>query len=475
MQDDLFLCIDQGGSASRAMVITNNGEIIAEARQPVMTQRPQPGWVEHDPVNVVASIREATNSALAQLSIEQKQRLKSAGLVTQRSSLVFWRKDTHRPLTPVISWQDIRGKKILDESLLSFDDIQKKTGLVANAHLGASKYQWCLRELPAVKDAWKKNQLLTGPLASYLVYQLCEKHPHAIDPANAARTLLWNIHRNDWDDELLENFSVPDNILPLIRPTITDWGHIIFDDLRLPLHLVNGDQSSAIFGFGALLPDTAYVNIGTGAFISLPLKELPQDIAPLLCSPCLWRDEAVFLLEGTVHGANSALYDWADKRGKTVSPEDMHDALTNAEPALFINGVGGLGSPDWISEFPSRFIGARTESAQLAAILESIVFLLQRNLTVLQQRTSIAQLVISGGLSQLDEFCQRLADLSGLPVMRPQECEATALGIAYCLASQPASWPVSQTMQHFYPQENTSLLQRHRHWKNAMFGDLFSE
>jgi glycerol kinase len=446
-----------------------------------MTQRPQSGWVEHDADEVVNSVRRAAAQAIAQLSSEQKQQLDSAGLVTQRSSLVCWNKNTHRPLTAVISWQDIRGKALLEMCPLDREDIQQRTGLVVNAHLGASKYQWCLQNLSVVKEAFDAQQLLVGPLASYLVYQLCDGHPHAVDPANAARTLLWNIQRNDWDDDLLAVFALPRKIFPQLKPTLAEWGELQIDDIRLPLRLLNGDQSSAIFGFGSLLPDTAYVNIGTGAFISLPMTELPEKIAPLLCSPCLWRagiEQPLFLLEGTVHGANSALYDWADKRGKILTPDNLHAALLDSQPAIFLNGIGGVGSPDWISEFPSRFVnslfvndqrGAQTANAQLGGILESIVFLLQRNLQILQQRHSVKQLLISGGLSQLDGVCQRLADLSGLPVVRPQDCEATALGIANCLAGQPEKWPVLHNAQWFVPEKNSAFLQRYVYWQSMMF------
>jgi glycerol kinase len=469
MADKLFLCLDQGGSASRALVISAVGKIICESRQSVVTRRPQTGWVEHDPRDVLDSLHRAAKHVLAQLSASQKNQVISAGLVTQRSSLVCWDKNSHEALTPVISWQDTRAKKGLENLSLSFAEIQQRTGLVANAHLGATKYQWCLQQLPEVNAALTEQRLAIGSLASYLVYQLCDEHPHVVDPANAARTLLWNIHRNNWDDDLLNTFAIPRFILPEIKPTISDWGTITIDDFSLPLRLVNGDQSSAIFGFGELLAETAYINIGTGAFISLPLQQLPEKISPLLCSPCLWTDQPMYLLEGTVHGANSALYEWADKRAKILSPDDLRNALAIPQAAVFVNGIGGLGSPDWISEFPSRFIGAQDDAAQIAGILQSIVFLLQRNLEVLLQRATIKQLVISGGLAQLDGICQRIADLSGLPVIRPTECEATALGVAFCLADQPVQWPIMTDSEYFLPKNNPQLLEDCRIWNHYMF------
>ncbi len=468
MRPELFLCLDQGGSASRALVVSATGEVVATARAAIRTDRPAADRVEHDPRELAQSLRRAAADVIARLSPDQQARLVAAGLLSQRASLVCWDRESGEPLSPVLSWQDTRAREILAACGLPMAEIQRRTGLVPNPHLGASKYRWCLDELPAVAEAADRDRLAMGPLAAWLGFALLDERPLSVDPANAARTLLMDFATATWDPVLLSAFGLPAACLPTITPTAHAYGTLSSGALRLPLRLMNGDQSSAIFGFGPLAAGRAYLNIGTGAFLSLPFPRPPARPAPLLCSPCLWNDAPVYLLEGTVHGAAAALDWWAAERGGPATSAEQAAALRTAEPALFLNTVGGLGSPDWRDDLSPCFLGPAAEPAALAGVLESIVFLVRRNFERLQAHATLDCLLLSGGLGRLDGLAQRLADLCECTVLRPRDCEATALGAAFCLAGQPAAWSTLAGAQRFEPVPNTPLSERYHRWTGAL-------
>jgi len=466
----LYLAIDQGGHASRALVFDYRGNVVAEGHQAISISRPRPDWVEQDPEELVESIRIAVDKAVATLG-QHRHRLVAAGLATQRSSIACWDKQTGAALTPVISWQDRRAHDWLDRFSAYTEKIHHNTGLPLTAHYGVSKMRWCLDHVPAVKQAREQGRLALGPMSSFLLFRLLEERPLLVDPANASRTLLWSLKGLDWDPELLTLFEVPLDLLPRSVPTRFEFGHLPIGDQRVPLRIVNGDQSAAMFAYGRLQPDTAYINTGTGAFVSRPAGHYRGYARRLLASIILQEnDETTYVLEGTVNGAGSAL-DWVTRE---LGLDRLFERLPewfarSSTPPLFLNGISGLGSPYWIPDFASRFIGEGEDWEKAVAVVESIIFLLQANLEEMLKLSSPPQQIqISGGLASLDALCQRLADVTGLPVYRPVEREATARGIAYLLAGGPAHWPETDLGIWFKPAPNPPLIERYRHWRDAM-------
>jgi glycerol kinase len=247
------------------------------------------------------------------------------------------------------------------------------------------------------------------------------------------------------------------------------FGDLVLESRRLPLRLLSGDQSTAAFAHGELRVAAAYVNVGTGAFAFRATDAEPP--ARLLRSVVNWSDQVEFVVEGTVNGAGSALAALAMEQGI----EDIGAALDaawrdvdSAGDLVYLNGIGGLGSPDWRSEFPSRFIGEGTRQQQLAAVAESIVFLVERNLDLLRQvGAPCTHILASGGISRSSRFCQALADVSSLPVHRPEHCEASARGAAFLLAGRPADWSVLPR-KDFSPHKSPALHSRHHRWRDAM-------
>lgn len=472
----LYLAIDQGGHASRAIVFDGLGEVVAEAFVEVQTTYPQRGWVEHDPRAVVESIDVAINQVVKGLGPRVAD-VTAAGLATQRSSLVCWDRVTGEALSPVISWQDHRAARWLEQFKGSAAAVHEQTGLVISAHYGASKLRWCLDHLPEVGEALQESRLAWGPLVSFLLFRILAERPLLVDPANAARTLLWDLRTRDWSQALLDLFGLPREPLPRCVPSRHRCGHLRIGTRAVPLVVATGDQSAALFAFGPPRPDTVYVNVGTGAFVQRVVGDQPV-AAPRLLSSVVWQeaDRATYTLEGAVNGAGSALDQVRTELGLDTHDADAQTARWLEEPCdppLFLNGVSGLGSPFWVSDFPSRFVGNGEARERIVAVAESIVFLLKVNLDELAAHgPEPDRLLITGGLAAMDGLCQRLADLSGMQVERPQARQATARGLAYLVAGQPPHWQPQSSVTDFRPAQNPALRKRFDRWHTQMLAAL---
>ena len=445
------------------------GTLQVSALREVEVREPRPGWVEQDPEEIVDSLRAVIEKAVASLGA-RASRIAGAGLATQRASLVCWDRRTGAALSPVISWQDRRAQEWLSGFSGHESEVHQRTGLRLSAHYGASKMRWCLAHLPAVSDAQHDGRLVTGPLASFLLFRLLEGEPLLADPANAARTLLWNFRAMDWDPWLLSLFDIPAETLPSCVLTRQTFGTLPANGLRLPLSISTGDQSAALFGLGAPSPGTVYVNIGTGAFIQRAFPQ-PLDASGLLSS-VVYRDadQTFYVLEGTVNGAGAALK-WAEQEWDLKDIEAQLPAwlARTGEIPLFLNGVAGLGAPFWVADFPSRLIGDGEPWQKAVAVAESIAFLLQVNLEIIREISPPpTRLLVTGGLARVDGLCRRLADLSALAVYRPAEIEATARGTAFLLAGFPKDWQESKPGDLFTPEPNPGLEQRYRNWRTEM-------
>ncbi len=464
----LYLCLDQGGHASRALVLDGRGTVAARAVREVATQYPAADYVEQDAEEVVATLIDAAHEAVLALG-PRAQEIAAVALATQRSSIVCWDRETGKPLSPLISWQDRRAHAWLGQFAAHANEIEQRTGLKLSAHYGASKLRWCLEHLVPVQVARDEKRLVMGPLASFLAFRLLEQRPFVVDPSNAQRTLLWNLVLGGWDPWLLELFNIPEDALPVCVPTRHASGTMHVAGCALPATIITGDQAAALFALGAPGSDTAYVNIGTGAFIQR-VVQTPQRVNGLLSGIVLQDGaSATYTLEGTVNGAGSALT-WASQ---IFAITDLDAQLSewlssDTEPPLFLNGVGGLGAPYWIADFVSRFVGTGDPWQKVVALVESIVFQLAVNLECMQSAgTALRALVVTGGLAQHDGLCQRLADVSNLPVWRPDEHEATARGLAWLLAECPTEW-CQPSGACFSPTANAALRQRYDRWRTQM-------
>ena len=468
----LYLAVDQGSHASRALVFNEQGHIQAHAREEITTLRPRSGWIEHDPEEILAAVQNSVVEIERQLG-NSAGRIECAGIATQRSSIVCWDRDAGRPLSNVISWQDRRAAEWLRGFEHASETVHAITGLVLSPHYGVSKLRWCLDELDTVRDCFDRGRLAFGPLSSFLLQRLLGETVPVADPANASRTLIWDYRQRDWSNDLLDLFGLPLNALPKSVASRYAYGALRIGAHDVPLELATGDQSAALFGFGEPAPVSVHVNLGTGAFLQQVVGPEPITV-PGLLSSVVFQDQAqsLYVLEGTVNGAGSAILKITDELGMDreymkANSAKWLDEVT--DPPLFLNGVGGLGAPYWIADFPTRFVGDGDDREKIAAVIESIVFLLAVNLeTFALHDPTPERLIVTGGLAVVDPLCQRLADLTGLPVMRPQEQEATAQGLAYLLAKQPPRWLPAGTQDRFNAQGSGPINKRYRRWRDSM-------
>ena len=473
--DAVVVAIDQGSHATRSIAYDLRGRLLGSTCANVDTDRDALGHVEHDGESLVGSVGDALRELAALLPAPGWL---AAGLAVQRSTVACWDRDTGALLAPVISWQDRRQAAWLGRLGPMAGRIHEVTGLPLSPHYGASKLRWCIDHVEEVARAREAGRLCAGPLASLLLARLVEGRPFVADEANASRTQLWLPMERRWSPELLELFGVPEAILPRLVPTEGAFGCLAGDGLPgIPLRVCTGDQSAVPYAAGALDPGAAYVNLGSGAFALRPLAQ-PRLGPPLLTS--VLRSDAGrvdFALEGTVNGAGNALDWFEDEEG--LPAERLLAGLEQAAPAgidapFFLNGVAGLGSPFWVPEFESRYVGRAEPAERFRAVVESIVFLLRSNLDELALHAGSPQrIVASGGLARSSFVVRCLAAVTGLPVDRLEDAEATSRGLAFLAAGQPASWEPAALTRFAPDTRHGEVLQaRYRRWRSLLDGAL---
>jgi glycerol kinase len=477
MGGTLTLAIDQGTHATRAIIFDDQGRPVVSANRPVALQVHGRTVVEQSPEEILDSLNAVLGEVLEHPRIDPAC-ITSAGLATQRSSVLAWDRCTGRALSPVLSWQDTRISTEFAALRGHEAEIREHTGLQLSPHYGAGKLRWLLRNSPAVAAARTQGVLALGPLVGFLLHHLTGVRTDAVDHANASRTLLWNLGTRDWDPWLLGLFAIPRELLPACRPILADYGMI--RGRNIPLCAVNGDQTAALYACGPPAYDALVVNIGTGAFALLPTGNVARAHPALLSGiSCSDNEAAEYFLEGTVNGAGAAL-DWVAERYRVADwPAQLPGWIEGIKsPPVFLNSIGGLGAPWWQPGPEPVFLTEGTAAPvgpaeAMTATVESIVFLIQANVELLQAvNPAVARIRISGGLAALDGLCRKLADLSGLVVERSAVIESTARGIAWLAAGCPAEWSPPEVERRFLPREDARLGQRYAQFCTALESTL---
>ncbi|MBE8717300.1 FGGY family carbohydrate kinase [Cellvibrio polysaccharolyticus] len=483
-----FLVIDQGGQSSRVALYRESGEQLCLFSQPVQTRHlavtaaqvthieqiahtKQVTHIEQDAGEILAGIRLALASLENWLE-DRAFRVIAAGYAGQGSSCLCWDKYTGEPLSPVFSWQDCRAEDVIHALALTDEEVCSRTGLRKSPHYGASKMRWALDNLEPVARAAAEQRLMIGPVVSYILQQLCGS-PAVIDPGHAQRTLLWNIHSQQWDADLLQAFQLQPQWLPALLPHLAAFGNVPLAGRSVPVGAVMRDQGASLFARGKPDSTACYINLGTGAFLQV-FSQVPHAPEGLLASPILLGDTAssrsLYATEATVNGAASALPWLSAECGFPVTPADIERALEQSpqKPCFLLNAQGGLSAPYWRTDLQSRFSDGLEATEKILAWAESILFQLLVNLLLIRQQWDVRVIYISGGLSHADGLCQRLANLSGLAVVRHENADATLQGMAYVTAGQPDAWQFSGASTQFLPAADDALHARFSQWQSAM-------
>ncbi len=452
-----LLALDQGTSSSRSIVFDGEGRLVAMAQREFRQIYPQPGWVEHDPREIWASQLATAQEALAKAGLKA-QDIASIGITNQRETTVVWNRRSGEPLYNAIVWQDRRAEPTCAALRAAGHEqvFQARTGLVVDAYFSGTKLKWILDQVPGARAAAARGELAFGTVDSWLMWQLTGGAVHATDVSNASRTLMLNVHTNTWDDELLKLLEVPREVLPEVRPSSHVYGTTQADLLgaALPIGGVAGDQQSALFGQACFKAGLAKNTYGTGCFMLMHTGAGFQTSANGLITTSAAQPTATpeFALEGSVF-IGGAVVQWlrdglhAIKASGEV--QQLAQSVPDAGGVLFVPAFTGLGAPYWQPEARGAIVGLTRGStvAHIArAALESIAFQSAALLAAMSRDAvnaggaPVAELRVDGGACVNDLLMQFQADLLGIPVVRPQVIETTALGAAYLAGLSSGVW-----------------------------------
>ena len=445
-----LLALDQGTSSSRSIVFDRAGRIVAQAQRELPQIYPQPGWVEHDARRIWNDQRATMQDALRQAGLAA-QDIAGIGITNQRETTVLWHRATGEPLHHAIVWQDRRTAPLCQQLLAQghAERIAQKTGLVIDAYFSATKLRWLLDHIPGARALAARGELAFGTVDSWLIWNLTAGRCHATDVSNASRTMLFNVHTNQWDEELLALFDIPRSLLPEVLPSSGDFGQCDAALLGGPIAIggVAGDQQAALFGQGCFSAGMAKNTYGTGCFMLMHTGERFQPSGNGLITTAAAQPgtRPQYALEGSVF-IGGAVVQWlrdglhAIKASSEV--QQLAESVPDAGGVMFVPAFTGLGAPYWSPDARGTITGL-TRGSTLAhiarAALESIAYQSAALLAAMGRDAAAAgsapvhELRVDGGACVNDLLMQFQADLLGIPVLRPACVETTAWGAA-CLA-----------------------------------------
>ena len=441
MAKDHLLALDQGTSSSRAIVFHRSGTVVARAQREFRQIFPQPGWVEHDPDEIWQSQFEVAQEALAASGLNAGD-IAAIGITNQRETTLLWDRRSGRPIHNAIVWQDRRTEPLcaqLREQGLA-DAVRRSTGLVIDPYFSATKIRWLLDHVNGAHIAAAQGELAFGTVDSWLLWQLTQGRVHGTDVSNASRTMLFDIRHNQWDHELLKALHVPDSLLPRVFPSSHVFGETTLFGAPIPIAGIAGDQQAALFGQACFRAGLAKNTYGTGCFMLMHTGSAFRASRHGLVTTAAAQTTATpeFALEGSVF-IGGAVVQWLRDGLRAIAGSGQVQALAESVPdsggVVVVPAFTGLGAPYWNADARGAIVGLTRGStvAHIArAALESIACqsaaLLQ---AMAKDAAPVAELRVDGGACVNDLLMQFQADLLGIPVVRPQVTETTALGAAY--------------------------------------------
>jgi glycerol kinase len=497
-----ILALDQGTTSSRAILFDQSGAIASIAQREFQQFYPQPGWVEHDPLEILSSQFACISEALAKAGVPtdrsssvgwkaniQPADIAALGITNQRETVILWDRATGRPIYPAIVWQDRRTAALCAdlESRGLADTVSEKTGLVIDPYFSATKIKWILDNVPGARLRASRGELAFGTVDTWLVWNLTSGRRHVTDATNASRTLLFNIVRGEWDSDLLSLFDIPAILLPEVVWSSQHIGESSLPGLRgVPIAGIAGDQQAALFGqlcWGAGQAKNTY---GTGCFLlqhigSQFLRSRHKLITTIAASA---THRLEYALEGSVFIGGAVVQWLRDNLGLIRSSADVESlaaAVPDSGGVIFVPAFVGLGAPHWDARATGMLIGLRrdTKPGHIArAALEAIAFQVADVLEAVESETvaPLSALRVDGGAAVNDLLMQFQADLLGVPVVRPIVTETTALGAAYLAGLATGFWPSPDELRNqrsgdiqFAPRMSASDRDQHRRaWRLAV-------
>ncbi len=466
--EQYILALDQGTTSARAIAFDRQGRPCAVAQKELTPIFPQPGWVEHDADEIWSAQVGVASEALARLGITAKQ-IAAIGITNQRETTIIWERATGRPIYNAIVWQDRRTAALAQmlEAAGHRTLWQTKTGLVIDAYFSGTKIKWLLDQVPGARARAERGELAFGTVDSWLVWQLTEGALHVTDATNASRTMLYNIHTQDWDEELLQLLDIPRSLLPVVRSSSEVYGKTAAGLLgaQVPIASLAGDQQAATFGQACLQPGMAKNTYGTGCFLLLNTGDRPILSQHQLLTTIAWRlpHQLHYALEGSVFVAGAVVQWLRDGLGiihHSQAVEALAGQVSDAGGVYFVPAFVGLGAPYWDSAARGTITGlsrGSTAAHVARAALESMAYQTADVLAAMRQdaQINLAELRVDGGAARNDLLMQFQADVLGVPVVRPRVTETTALGAAYLAGLAVGYWQSVAEIAQLWQAERT--------------------
>ena len=468
MSANYILALDQGTSSSRAIVFDHEGHICSVAQQEFTQHFPQPGWVEHNPMEIWSSEAAVIAQAISEIGINGKN-IAAIGITNQRETTIVWDAETGQPVYNAIVWQDRRTSAFCDELKARglVDKIREKTGLIIDAYFSGTKIKWILDHVEGAREKAEAGKLRFGTVDSWLVWQLTRGGVHITDVSNASRTMLFNINTLEWDKELLELLDIPASMMPAVKSSSEVYGHTkttIFAH-EVPIAGIAGDQQAALFGQMCTTPGSVKNTYGTGCFLLMNTGTKPILSKNNLLTTVAWKigNTVNYALEGSIFVGGSVVQWLRDGLGIIRSSSEI-EALAASVPdnggVYFVPALTGMGAPYW-DQYAHGVICGITRGSTAAhiarAALEGIAFQTMDIVNAMEKDAGVklSELKVDGGASRNNLMMQFQADILGTSVIRPEVTETTAMGACYLAGLAVGFWKSLDEIKKQWKAERT--------------------
>ncbi len=482
------LAVDQGTTGTTALVLDGDARIVGRAYSELPQHYPQPGWVEHDPEDLWRATVAMAGAALAHAGVRPDE-LAAVGVTNPRETVVLWDRRTGEPVANAVVWQDRRTARRCDDlrsrGLERF--VRDRTGLVIDPYFSGTKIAWLLDHTDGLRRRAERGEICFGTVDAWLLWRLTGGSVHATDVTNASRTMLFDIERLEWDDELLAELDVPREVLPSVRPSLCGFGETTWEDLRgVPIAALLGDQQAALFAQACFHPGQTKNTYGTGSFVlshTGARRHREQTVMLTTVAASLDGEPTQYAMEGAIFATGSAVQWLRDELGiirTAAETEQLARSIPDTGDVWFVPALTGLGAPQWDPYARGTLLGITrgTGRAHVArAVLEGIAYLTRDVVESMQRQSGIrvAELRADGGAAANHFLMQFQADVLGIPVDVPQQLESTSLGAAFAAGMVAGVWQdrddleqVRRTAARYEPSlDQYEREDRYRRWKQA--------
>ncbi len=453
-ESGLIVAIDQGTTSSRVLIFDAQGRVVSSAQREFEQIFPRSGWVEHNPRDILTSVQVTLTEAMHHANLDASA-VAGIGITNQRETTVVWDRKTGEPVYNALVWQSRHSAELCRDMRSAAVDalVRERTGLLLDAYFSATKLAWLFRHVDGVRERAHRGELLFGTIDSWLVWNLTGGKVHVTDVSNASRTLLYNIHQQCWDEDLLALFGVPASMLPEVRGCSEVYGHIeakYFFGRDVPICGIAGDQQAALFGQACFEPGMAKNTYGTGCFMLMNTGTVAVPSQRGLLTTVAWKvdGQVEYALEGSVFVAG-AVVQWLRDGLRMLDSADQSQACAESVPSTdgvyLVPAFVGLGAPYWRSDVRGAMFGLSRGTRKehlVRAALESMAYQTRDVLAAMEADAAIAlkELRADGGAIANDFLAQFQSDMLGVPVLRPKIAETTALGAAYLAGLAVGVW-----------------------------------